>query len=422
MPRPAEPTVSPAAADGPTSDAAVAEARRLLDRPDVVRAVAHIRATDELTLGHQAELTGIPAPPFGEERRGARMAALMEEAGLAQVTRDEVGNVLAWYPHPGPGRRPVVVSAHLDTVFPEETDVTVTRDGARLRGPGISDDGRGLAVLLCLARAMRAGDIRLSRPLLVVATVGEEGVGDLRGVRHLMGPGGGGADASAFLSVDGAGLRRIIADGVGSRRWRVTLRGPGGHSWTDWGTANPIHALAGAIAALDRLSLPGGCTLSVGRVGGGSSVNAIPEQAWADMEVRGLDEANLDGLAADVRTHLEHAVDDANHARRSRTRGLTLNVESLGHRPGGRTHPSTALVRAAMAATTAVGHEPRLAAASTDANVAMSAGIPAVTLGGGGQAGKAHTLDEWYENQEGPEGVIRALLTVLLLETLDDDA
>ena len=214
----------------------------------VAAAEDHLRADDERTLATQIELSEIAAPPFQEQARGQRMAGLMREAGLSTVRTDEVGNVLGWWaPREDATASPAsafVLSAHLDTVFPEGTDVAVTRKGDVLRGPGISDDARGLATLLTLARALDGARVRaMARPLLFVATVGEEGVGDLRGVKHLFGEHGAARGAAGFVSLDGAGLDRIVARGLGSRRFRIEAVGPGGHSWVDWGAPNPIHAL-----------------------------------------------------------------------------------------------------------------------------------------------------------------------------------
>jgi tripeptide aminopeptidase len=379
------------------------------------RASAHLRETDERTLAEQSELTAIPAPPFQEEIRGRRMAELMAESGLEAIGTDGAGNVTSWYCEaPAPGdAAPIVLAAHLDTVFPEGTVVTVRRDGDQLRAPGIGDDGRGLAGILAVARALRAGDLRLRHPLMVIATVGEEGPGDLRGVRHLFGPDGAARGAAAFISLDGAGTRRIVSRAVGSRRLRVVVEGPGGHSWADFGLANPIHALTTAASRWVDLDRPGGTTLSVGRIGGGTSVNSIPEKAWLEVEIRSENEAALELLEPRVRSLLDGAVADENAPRAAGSPELTLVVTSLSNRPGGTTPPDDPLVQAAVEATAALGYEPLLVSSSTDANVPMSIGVPAITLGGGGEMGGAHTLDEWYRNTDGATGLARALLTVV---------
>lgn len=400
-PRPAEP-----------DPAMLERARRLLDDPRVRAAVEHVRTTDERTLRDQCELTEIPAPPFGEGERAERMAELMVEAGLQGVERDREGNVLGRLAGED-GGEPLVVSAHLDTVFPPGTDVRVRREGDRLLGPGISDDGRGLAVLLTVARTVTAVGPPLRKPLLFVATVGEEGPGDLRGGRHLFREGGAGRSARGFVSLDGAGSSRVVVGGLGCRRYRIVVRGPGGHSWVDWGRPNPIHALAALVTELTALDLPDdpATTLTVARWSGGTSINAIPREAWIELEVRSEDEAVLDDLDARVRSAARHHAPDGS--------ALDLAVQPIGRRPAAATPVDEPLVRAAVAATCVLGSEAELSVSSTDANVPMTLGIPAITMGAGGEAGQAHTPEEWYRNVGGPDGVVRVLLTVLLTDDPD---
>ena len=392
--------------------------RTLLDSHELVRVCAFIVEDDARILRQQRELTQIPAPPFGEGPRADRMAELMEDAGLDGAEKDGAGNVLGWW---GAGRAaPVIVSAHLDTVFPEGTDVHVREQGNRLVGPGISDDGRGLAALLGLARAFSSTGLELDRPILFAATTGEEGEGNLRGARHLFREGGLAREARAFLSLDGAGLGRVVTRGLGSRRFRLSVHGPGGHSWVAWGTPNPIHALGRAVTSLTELRL---CekprsTLSVGRWSGGTSVNAIPQDAWVELEIRSESLPELDRLEAGVRTRVLAAVDAVNRSASGRGQ-LKLSVQVIGDRPVGCTESDAFLVRAAVAATRTVGVTPELAVSSTDANIPMSLGIPAVTMGAGGEAGLAHTTDEWYRNEKGPEGLLRALLTLMMVAEAD---
>lgn len=405
----------------------------LLRHPAVARASALCRADDERTLAWQMELTAIPAPPFAEAQRARRMGELLAEVGAVNVHTDEVGNVLALLSAghgsgSGGNRRsgarsggpttpsripPLILSAHLDTVFGEDVPISVTRDGDLLQGPGISDDGRGLAVVLAVVRALREADVHLARPVLVAATVGEEGLGDLRGARHLVGPSGAGHGAAGFISVDGGGLDRIVTRGVGSRRFRVTVRGAGGHSWQDWGIANPIHALADAVRHMVSAELPTEprTTLTVARWGGGTSINAIPQAAWVEVDARSLSEGELERLEETVRSSVARAVGGGSG--RARGPALAVEVERVGRRAAGSTDPDHALVRAALAASAEVGAAPVLEASSTDANAAMAEGIPAITVGGGGEAGLSHTTDEWYRNTRGPEGVLRALWTVV---------
>ncbi len=374
-------------------------------------------AMDSRTLDEQIALTQIPAPPFGEGPRGARMAALMVESGLHDVESDPEGNVIGYRPGQDPEAPPIILAAHLDTVFPHGTEISVVREGDLLRAPGICDDGRGLTALLAIARAMDAAQVVTGRPLLFAATVGEEGLGDLRGVRHLFSDEGVGRAAAGFISLDGAGDSRVVSHGLGSVRFRIRVRGPGGHSWVDWGLGNPIHLLAEIVAAAAGLPLPDGVTLSTGRISGGKSVNAIPEEAWAELEIRGRHPEPL----AQLRTSLMRLIDTlTDRANRARLNGDPLSVDAviIGDRPAGKTPDSDPLVEAAMAVTRAMGRRAELALSSTDANLPMSLGIPAITLGAGGQAGQAHTLDEWYQNTKGPDGIARALAIAVLYDQL----
>jgi acetylornithine deacetylase/succinyl-diaminopimelate desuccinylase-like protein len=392
-----------------------------------------LESFDDWVLDRQMELTSIPAPPFHETTRGIRMAELMEEVGLVAVGADGEGNVRGWLPATGaprdslagagqsdcqdplPGPAPLVISAHLDTVFPPGTNVSVVVEGERILAPGISDDGRGLAALLATAKAFSSLQLPLSRPVLFVATVGEEGPGNLRGVRHLFRPGQEASRASGFISLDGVGMDRIIHRGVGSTRLRITLQGPGGHSWMDFGLCNPIHALGGIVsrAAAIPLPEPPQTSLTIARWGGGTSINAIPREAWIEVDMRSEGANELGALEDELR---RICAEEVGHGADSTTRGdgLELRIDDLGRRPAGSTEASNRLVQAAVEATRKLGQEPKLIASSTDANLPMSLGIPAVTLGAGGRGGKVHTVEEWFENENGPEGILRAVLTVLL--------
>jgi acetylornithine deacetylase/succinyl-diaminopimelate desuccinylase-like protein len=384
----------------------------LLDVTQVRAARAHIERADEVTLARQAALSAIPAPTGAEAARGARVAALFAEVGLQDVRIDTVGNVRAWYGDSGRGKRDgcVVLSAHLDTVFGPELDVSVARRGGRLEGPGISDNARGLAALITVAEAFGRARVTTTRPVLFAATVGEEGAGDLRGVRHLFD--GLHPHPHAFIALDGAGLERIVHRALGARRYRVTYRGPGGHSWAAFGVANPANAVGRATALLADLpahSAPR-TTCAVVRLGGGSGLNSIPQEAWLDLDLRSEDPRELTRLDQTVQATLERALREENDHRLPGTQPLALDVRRVGDRPSGvtpRTHP---LVQAAVAATRAVGQEHQLACASTDANVPIALGVPAVALGAGGRAGDAHLPTEWYENEGGALGVVRALL------------
>src|SRR6266436_2490764 len=380
---------------------------------------AHIERSDEATLGRQAALSAIPAPTGAEAARGARVAEMLGEAGLTDVQVDEVGNVRAWYrneagtvgaQHAAPLHHGfVVLSAHLDTVFGPELDVSVARRGPRLEGPGIADNARGLAALVAIGEALVRARVETRRPVLFAATVGEEGSGDLRGVRHLLeSP----ARPHAFIALDGAGIERIVHRALGARRYHVTYSGPGGHSWAAFGVANPAHAIGRAvsrIAARTTHDAPR-TSCSVVRIGGGTSLNSIPQTAWFDIDLRSEDARALEKLDGAVQATLREALDEENRHRLPGTTPLTLDLRRVGDRPSGltpRTHP---LVQTAVAATRAVGHEHQLACASTDANVPIALGVPAVALGAGGRSGDAHLPTEWYENDKGALGIVRALL------------
>jgi len=393
-----------------------AEIERIARLPALARARQLLRQTDDETLADQTELVAIPAPPFGEEARAWRVLERFREIGLEDAAIDEAGNVVAYLP--GCARddaAPVILSAHLDTVFPEDTDLTVRRNGQRIYAPGIADDARGLAAILAIARVLVQADVRTGAPVVFAATVGEEGAGDLRGVKHLFRDGSPLRGAAGFVSLDGTGCRRIVHRAVGSRRLRVTFTGPGGHSWADWGCANPVHALGLAIGRLARLEVPSQprSALTVARVGGGTGVNVIPDGAWCELDIRSEDAAALGRLEAEVEEALRAAIAEANGRRRRGTRALSFEIQVIGDRPTGSTPPASPIVRAARAATRFVGYTPELVASSTDANVPIALGIPAIAMGAGGESGGTHTLGEWYSNEGGVEGLERALLTVL---------
>src|SRR5467141_934648 len=384
---------------------------RLLAHERIRAARHHIERTDEVTLSRQAALSAIPAPTGAEGRRAARMAELFREIGLTDVAVDHAGNVHGWLGKNGEKSAPVVLAAHLDTVFGAEVDVAVERRGQRLEGPGISDNARGLAALVAVAEAMVAARVPVARPILFAATVGEEGSGDLRGVKHLLN-GKHDLAPAAFIALDGAGLDRVIHRALGSKRYHVTFRGPGGHSWAAFGVANPANAVGRAAALLADLPTQQTprTTCAVVRLGGGTGLNSIPQEAWLDLDLRSEDPRALAQLDVTVRTALERAADDENRRRTVGSPTLRVEIQLLGDRPSGMTPRAHPLVQAAVAANRALGRDAELASASTDANVPIALGIPAIALGAGGKAGDAHLATEWYENVEGALGIIRALL------------
>jgi tripeptide aminopeptidase len=379
----------------------------------------HIRATDQETVADMLASVAIASPPFGESARAEWLAEKLRGHDL-HVSIDEVGNVIG-FAGPDNEEAPVILSAHLDTVFPAETAIEIQRYGARVSAPGIADNSRGLAGILAISRALHHVPIKTARPLYIIGTVGEEGVGDLRGVKHLFRPGSLFRKAYAFISLDGTGHRRIVYRAIGSRRLRVTISGPGGHSWADWGFANPVHALGAAIALIADQEIPRQprTAVTVARVGGGTSVNAIPSEAWAEIDIRSEAAGALAEIEHMVRTALEAAVTVTNAARKRASPALDLDIRVIGDRPTGEASIHSSVVRAARAATRHIGHAPELVASSTDANIPIALGIPAIAIGAGGESGGTHTLEEWYANTNGADGIERALLTVLAVTGME---
>lgn len=343
-------------------------------------------------------ITETPAPPFKEQVRAELYAAMLRDAGLSDVTIDAEGNVLAL--RPGTQDGPVfVVSAHLDTVFPEGTPIKVTRAGERLMAPGIGDDSLGLASMLAWVRAMEAGAIATRQPVLFVATVGEEGQGDLRGVRHLFTKGAYKDRIGAFLSVDGYNAARIVHAAVGSRRYRLAFNGPGGHSYGAFGIVNPMAAMAEAVRGLYAIPVPSNpkTTYAASVVSGGTSVNSIPDKILLEVDMRSGDAGALAELERGMLAAAENAVAGENAARSVEAGRIELAPELIGDRPAGLTPVDHPLVRDALAASRAAGFDAKLGASSTDANIPMSLGIPALTIGSGAGGGRAHSTDEYLE-------------------------
>ena len=394
--------------------------RSLLSSPAVERVLSYFETHREAITDEQIEICSIPAPPFGERERAEYLARKFSALGLTDVEIDEEGNCLGLAK--GTSESPLlVVSAHLDTVFSADTDFTVIRSGNRLLAPGIADDGCGLAALIALARAIQTEKIRTEGSILFVGTVGEEGEGNLRGVRHLLTRGRWASKVEAFLSFDGPGVDRITNRALGSRRYRVEIIGPGGHSWGDFGLPNPVHALGRAIAKLAGYPLPREprTTFNVGRVEGGTSVNAIPEKAAMDVDLRSGADAELRRLDSFFRRAVKQAADEENANRRPGDPLLEVIVDLIGERPSGETPADSPLVELAIEATRLLGVEPRLDQSSTDSNLPISLGIPAITLGAGGTSGSSHTLAEWFDPTDRALGLKRALLVILGVVGLD---
>jgi acetylornithine deacetylase/succinyl-diaminopimelate desuccinylase-like protein len=386
---------------------------RLTRDPAVRAAMEAIRADEPATIAEQIRLCEIPAPPFKEAARAEAYAEAFRALGLANVRIDAEGNVVG----ERPGRAPkphLVFSAHLDTVFPEGTDVRVRREGARLHGPGIGDNCRGLAVVLAVIRALNEAGVQTPGTVTFVGTVGEEGLGDLRGVKAIV------RDTLAgridrFVSVDGPGLG-ITHVSVGSLRYRVTFSGPGGHSYGAFGIANPVHAVGRAMAAMADLRPPidPRTTFSVGRIGGGTSVNAIAAHAWMEVDMRSADPEALRVLDREFHEAVDGAL-AAENARWDNRGRLSVMKTLVGERPAGRMAADAPIVADLVSVTRALGLPVELTEGSTDANLPMSLGIPAVTIDAGGEAAGAHSIGETFETTESWKGSVRALLAAIAL-------
>lgn len=394
---------------------------------DIMTSEAYHRARAVLAAEHGrtvldiVNLTEIPAPSFQEDVRGAAWMEMARGDGLADIQRDTEGNITAL--RRGAGNGPLVcIAAHLDTVFPPGTELKVRQEGNRLFAPGIGDDTRGLAVLLALARALDAAAIVTRADILFVADVGEEGPGDLRGMRHLFLKGPYKDRISAFITLDSPDMERIATTGIGAKRYRVTFRGPGGHSFGAFGIVNPLFAMARAIDELGRVQVPESprTTFSASVTGGGTSINSIPNEVWTDFDLRSESAEELATLQARFLAIVDAAVAAENDARSIAAGPITAETTLTGDRPAGRTDPDSDLVRIAYAAIAAHGFTPSFEASSTDANIPMSLGIPAIKIGTGGSGGRAHSLEEWIDVTPDPSirGMAAGLTTLLALAGL----
>ena len=398
-----------------------AEIAALTGNSKVQAAMEHIIAIEPQSRRDLIELTEIPAPPFGEERRAARFAEMLREAGLSDVTIDGAGNVIGRRPGKG-GERVIGYSAHLDTVFPIETDVTVRFDDEKMYAPGIGDNTRGLVTVLGVLRALQHTGLETNADVLFIGNVGEEGLGDLRGIKHLFRDGAPRIDT--LIAVDGGESKRIVFGGVGSHRYRVTFRGPGGHSWGAFGLASPLHALGRAISlfvenAPSVTSVGEKTSYNVGRIGGGTSINSIAFESWMEVDMRSGRQDKLDDIDAVMQAAVEQALQEENAARLDGA-ALTVEVERVGTRPAAPGDPESAIVQRAIAATRAFGIEPDLRISSTDANLPLSIGVPAVTMSRGGVSGNSHAPEEWWQNKDGHIGIQIGLITLLAEAGLAD--
>jgi tripeptide aminopeptidase len=404
---------TPAAA--PAADAAY---QAILSNPKVVKAIGDIKADDDGALAEQKRITEIPAPPYKEKVRAEYFLKRMQELGFKDASIDTEGNVVALRKGNGGGRPKLVVSAHLDTVFPEGTDVTVKEKDGVILAPGIGDDSRGLAALLSLIKSINANEIATVGDIMFVGTVGEEELGNLRGVKALFRDH---TDIDGFISIDGLGITRVVNQGTGSHRYEMIFRGPGGHSFQEFGLPSAIHAMGRAIAKIADLQPPSDpkTTFTVGTVSGGTSVNAIASEARMAVDMRSNSTDELLKLEATLLDLVKQAVAEENA--RWKSDKLSVEIKLIGDRPAGIVELDSPIVQATRRAVTTITGAPRVtfAGSSTDSNLAMSMGIPAVTIGGGGEGGNWHSRNEWYRPVDAWYGPQNALLTILMLTGLD---
>lgn len=393
------------------AQSAEATMKQMMDLPKIKQALENLKATEPQTINEQIKVCEIPAPTFQEAKRGEWFKQRFTELGMKNVRVDKVGNVLG--ERPGKGAGPVLVlAAHLDTVFPENTDVKVKREGSILKSPGIGDDCRGLAVILAVIRALNEAKIETDGTIIFVANVGEEGLGDLRGVRHLFNEELKGR-ATHFISVDGVGLT-LTNTAVGVVRYRATFHGPGGHSYGAFGLPSPIHAMGRAIEKISRFEVPKQpkTTFNVGKIEGGTSVNSIAHTAWMEVDMRSESAAELDKLEAKFKQTIQASVDEENQARPNKS-PITVDLKMVSQRPAGLQPADSAIVKTALAADAALGIKSQLRSGSTDSNIPISLKFPALTIDGGGDGKGAHSLDEYFDATNSHVGTQRALLIAL---------
>ena len=387
------------------------EVTSLLKDPKIVQAFDFIDENDEALMTTLMSLTEIPAPPFGEMTRAKAFRELLEKAGADSTWIDEGGNVLALRKGKKSNKL-VALDAHLDTVFPLDTDVNVVHKGDTLYAPGVGDDTRGLAMVYQVLKAMNEAQIETANDLVFIGTVGEEGLGDLRGVKHLF------SDKSdlkidSWIGIDGGSVGRVNYKALGSIRYRAKFSGPGGHSWGAFGLANPHHALAKAIdyfaiAASEYVAEGPKTSFNIGRIGGGTSVNSIPFESWFEVDMRSLDPLRIRAMDSLFKANMQRAVKDYNQS--GVEDEVVLDLELIGDRPSGALSRDLPLIQRSIAATILLGARLRETTGSTNGNIPISLGVPSVTLGRGGQGKNAHSLDEWWANIDGARAIKLALL------------
>ena len=392
-----------------------AEVQRILASPAFKTAAATIDSEHGRIVEDGIKLTEIPAPPFGEKVRAQEFEKRLKAVGLTDVHIDTEGNVLGLRKGTRSDGKVVVVSAHLDTVFPAGTDLTVKRQGTRLYAPGVGDDTMSLSVMLGFVRAMKAAGINTRDDILFVGTVGEEGPGDLRGVRHLFTKGPYKDKIKTFFSVESGDVNRITNGGVGSKRYRVTFSGPGGHSFNAFGLVNPMFAQAQAASEFSRIQVPASpkTTYSIGLTGGGTSVNSIPLSSWMEVDMRSESVPELKRVEDRMLKIVQDAADGENFARSTKEGKIAVEAKLIGDRPAGNTDAKSELVQFAKAAIEAGGYKVAYGWSSTDSNMPMNLGIPAITIGRSGpdKGGRGHSLDEWIDVEKEP--MVKAITTSL---------
>jgi len=395
------------------------EVVRLAGLPEVRSACARFRLEEPQFAEWQMEVSRVAAPPFGETARGEWLAERFRKIGLADVHMDDAGNVFGL--RPGLTDRFVALSAHIDTVFPASTPLTIRQQGTRLYGPGVSDNGAGITAMLAVANVLDSSRIPHALSFVFIGNVGEEGEGDLRGMRHVFQTPRWRDSIAYSVIVDGAGSDTVVAEALGSRRFEIIARGPGGHSWSDFGAPNPIIVLSRAIEMLSETPVPASpkTTFNIGVIRGGTSVNSIPESASMKVDLRSTSMAEIDRLERALRIALAHAVDAENRpavprgARRPQI--AQCEIVEIGNRPAGELAPHARLLQVIRAVDSQLGNTAQVQRASTDANIPLSLGRQAIAIGGGGAGGGAHTLQEWFDCHGRDLGLRRILLTMLAL-------
>ena len=402
------------AAPATTSIARLAADRR------VHQAFQWMHLEEQRIMGWQAEMVAVAAPPFGEGARAAWLCDRFRELGLEKPHIDEPGNAIAVWPGTRSGGRRVLLSAHIDTVFPAGTAIAADLKGSRLSAPGACDNGAGVAAMLAVVAAMQQCRITPDCDVVLIGNVGEEGEGDLRGMRHIYRDSGGaesGREIAAHIVLDGAGHESAVTHALGSERYLVTITGPGGHSWTDAGRPNPIVLLGRAIQRFSAVPLPDipRTTMNVGTIEGGTAINAIPEQASARFDVRSTDPEQLIRLEVELHRAVEDTVIAANQGQGAEGRSVRFEIKKIGDRPAGRLPADSELMALLQAVDRHLGIRTEMRLASTDANIPLSLGVPALSIGGGGEGGGIHTYSEWYDGKGRDLGLRRILLLLLAL-------